>query len=132
MITDARGQSLTTEGAPNNPRFERTNTAAKVHPVSHVIDFSADWVAEMQVLGHESKKAPQTPDIAQIERAEIEWNKKHFVRIDHNGIGFTPARGHPFAFRQKGKARAVSAIDFQPDRIFGPHPLHPFIRISAC
>src|SRR6266571_2804495 len=122
MITNARGQSLATKGAPNDPRFEGTKTAAKLHPVIHVIDLSADRVAEMQVLGHERKEASQTPDITQIERAEIEWHKKHFVWIDHDGIGFIPARGYPFAFRQKGKSGAVSAIDVQPDLMFAAHP----------
>ena len=122
MITDSRGQSFATEGAPNDPRFEGAKTAAKLHPVIHVIDFSPDRVAEMQVLGHERKKASQTPDIPQIQRAEIERNKKHFVGIDHNGIGFTPACGHPFALRQKGESCAVSAIDVQPHFVFATNP----------
>src|SRR5205823_6772416 len=117
MITNTRGQTLATEGAPNDPGFKSTKTAAKLHPVIHVIDLSADRVAEVQVFRHERKEASQTPNITQIERAEIEGNKKHFMRIDHDGIGFAPACGDPLAFRQKGESSAVSAIDMQPNLI---------------
>src|SRR4029077_6311995 len=132
MITDARSETLATERAPNDPHFEGAKTTAKLHPVIHVIDFSPDRVAEMQVLGHERKETSQAPNIAQIERAEIERNKKHFVRIDHNGIRFVPARGHPFAFRQKGETGDVSAIDVEPDLMFAANLYDLRNRIDAC
>ena len=123
MVPNARRQSFATECAPNDPRLEGTKTTAELHPVIHVIDFSADCVAEMQVFGHEGKEPTQTPDIAQVERTEIEWNKKHFVWINHDGIGFAPACSHPFAFRQKDESSAVCAIDMEPHFVF-PAYLH--------
>jgi hypothetical protein len=98
MIADARRESVPAKRAPNNPRFERTKTAAELHPVIHVIDLSADGIAEVHMLGRKSKETTQASDIAHVERAEIEWNEKHFVRIDDERIGFAPARADPFAF----------------------------------
>src|SRR6266480_3768218 len=121
MVPNARRQSFATECAPNDPRLEGTKTTAELHPVIHVIDFSADWVAEMHVLGDQSKEPAQTSDIAQVERTEIKRNKKHFVRINHDGIGFAPARGHPFAFRQKRESSAVCAVDMQPHFVFAAY-----------
>src|SRR5882724_2224603 len=118
MIPNPRRQSSATKCAPNDPRFKGAKTAAELHPVIHIIDLRAHWVAEMKVLGHESKEPAQTPDLAHIERTEIQRNKEHFMRINHDGIGFAPACGHPLAFRQKRETGTVGAIDVQPHFVF--------------
>src|SRR5713101_1404052 len=98
VLANARGHSSAAERAPNDPRFECAKTATQLYAVIHVIDLAADRIAQMQMLRRESKEAPQTPDIAHVERAEIKRNKEHFMRIDNNGICFAPACGYPLAF----------------------------------
>src|SRR6266480_1960898 len=122
MIPNARRQSFAAECAPNHPRFERTKTTSELHPVIHVIDLCAHWVAEMEVLGHESKEPTQTPDLAHIERTKIQRNKKHFVRINYDRIGFAPACGHPLAFREKRETGTVGTIDVQPHFMSPAYP----------
>src|SRR5438093_5756748 len=124
MIPNARRESFATERPPNDPRFKGTKAAAQVDAVIHVVDLRAHRVAEMQVLGHESKEPTQTPDLPDIERTKIKRNKKHFVRINYDRIGFAPACGHPFAFRQKGESSAVCAVDMEPCCVFATYLLY--------
>src|SRR5947207_7263591 len=98
MLHASRHQSVSAKRATNAQRFERTKEATELHPVNHVVDLGNDGIAEVHMLGRKSKETTQASDIAQVERAEIEWNEKHFVRIDHKRIGFAPARADPFAF----------------------------------
>src|SRR5205823_14075091 len=90
-------------------------------PAVHAIDFGADRVAEMQVFREESTAPTQPTDVAQVESTEIERNKKHFMRIDHGGIGFGPPSGDPFALRQKRESSAVCTIDMEPHFVFAAH-----------
>ncbi len=68
------------------------------------------------MLWIERKQASQATDVADIKRAEIQWNEKHLVWIDNNGIGLVPTGRDPFArplnpsFRVVGTAssRAVA------------------------
>src|SRR5439155_16734098 len=79
VLANARGHSSAAERAPNNPRLERAKTATQLYAGIHVVDLGADRIAKVQMLGRESKEAPQTPDIAHLECAEVERNKEHFM-----------------------------------------------------
>src|SRR5438093_1344279 len=80
MIPNARRQSFAAECAPNHPRFERTKTTSELHPVIHVIDLCAHWVAEMEVLEHESKDQTQSSRAMLIRPTGIQHLSEHAGR----------------------------------------------------
>ncbi len=82
MIADARSNSFATKRAPDDPGFERAETAAELDAIVHVINFRAHRIAEMQIFGGEGEEPPQPPNVAQVEGAEIERDKEHLVRVD--------------------------------------------------
>src|SRR5439155_1466377 len=65
VLANARGHSSAAERAPNDPRLERAKATTQLYAIIHVVDLGADGIAKVQMLGRESKEAPQTPDIAQ-------------------------------------------------------------------
>src|SRR2546428_4699659 len=98
MFADARRHSCATECAPDDPRFERAEAATELNTIIHIVDLGAGGIAQVQVFGSEGEETAQTLDVTHIKRAEIERNKKHFVRIDHERIRLSPAVSHPFVF----------------------------------
>ena len=99
MIANAGGESFAAKCAPDDPCFQRTKTPAELDTIIHVIDFGANWVAQMQVFRHESEEPTQSRDVAHVKCAEIERHKEHLVRVYYDRIGFAPSGGDPFAFR---------------------------------
>src|SRR5207244_12878803 len=118
MITDARSNSFATKRAPDDPGFERPESATKLDAVVHVINFRIIGIAQMHIFGRESEKPAQTPDVAHVESAEIKRDKEHLVRVDDYRIRFVPAGGDGFAFRHARESRAVRDVDVQPHSVF--------------
>ena len=63
MFANAGCQPFATERAPDHPRLERAETAAKLQPVIHVIDIGTDRIPP-QVFGHESEDAAEPLEFA--------------------------------------------------------------------
>ena len=97
MLAQSVRHSGATERPPDDPCFERPETAAELDAVIHIILFGFNGVAA-QIFRDQGEDTAQTFEIAHEQNTEIERNKERLVRIDHDRVGFTPSFGDPFVF----------------------------------
>ena len=130
MFTNAGRQPFAPEGAPDHPGLERAETAAKLHPVIHVIDLGTDRIPP-QIFGHESEDAAEPLNLPNEKGAKVERYEKHLVRVDHQRIGVIPTGFHPRAFGEQGESAAISSVDVQPKPVLDTNGRNFGNRIHA-
>lgn len=96
-FTDPRGQFFAAKGAPDHPRFQRSEAAAELDAVVHVVDVGADGIAA-QIFRHGGKSRAQPSDVAHGAPDDSEGAD----RIDH-----APARP-PIFHRSASRGQFLS------------------------
>src|SRR5438552_13325766 len=125
------GHSFAAKTTKNHPRFQRAKPAAELDAVIHVIFLRLDRVAA-QIFRHKREDAPQPLEVTHVKDAEIQRDKKTFVRIYDDGIRFTPTVSQRLFLWQNGEARAVSAVNVKPQFIFAADGCDLGNGINAC
>src|SRR5438445_8682191 len=111
------GHSFAAKTTKNHPRFQRAKPAAKLDAVIHVIFLRLDRVAA-QIFRHKREDAPQPLEVTHVKDAEIQRDKKTFVRVHNDGIRFNPTVSQRLFLWQNGEASTVSAVNMKPNFIF--------------